>query len=113
MPGQIIQKDSHPSVDNEPKVSDASKVKRVEQKFEASNPKCEKETRHPDSDFGSRTDFVRPSLITSLSSLLPESSPVKILLVDDQPNNLLALEAILKTSEVNVVKARSGLEALR
>jgi serine phosphatase RsbU (regulator of sigma subunit) len=38
---------------------------------------------------------------------------VNILLVDDQPANLQALEAILKTLTANVVKARSGLEALR
>jgi serine phosphatase RsbU (regulator of sigma subunit)/CheY-like chemotaxis protein len=46
-------------------------------------------------------------------SLLPGAPPVKLLLVDDQPNNLLALEAVLNTSDVSVIKARSGLEALR
>jgi serine phosphatase RsbU (regulator of sigma subunit) len=38
---------------------------------------------------------------------------VNLLLVDDQPNNLLALESILNAVDVNVVKARSGVEALR
>jgi serine phosphatase RsbU (regulator of sigma subunit) len=53
------------------------------------------------------------SLLSNHSSLLPEAPPVKLLLVDDQPNNLLALEAVLKVLDVSVIKARSGLEALR
>jgi serine phosphatase RsbU (regulator of sigma subunit) len=36
-----------------------------------------------------------------------------ILLVDDQPGNLLAMEATLTGLPVNVVKAQSGVEALR
>jgi serine phosphatase RsbU (regulator of sigma subunit) len=39
--------------------------------------------------------------------------PVRILLVDDQPNNLVALEAILADLGQELVQARSGQEALR
>ena len=39
--------------------------------------------------------------------------PVKILLVDDQPENLLSAEAVLETLGEVVVKADSGREALR
>src|ERR687896_527458 len=37
---------------------------------------------------------------------------VDVLLVDDQPNNLLALEAVLGGMGLNLVTARSGAEAL-
>lgn len=38
---------------------------------------------------------------------------VNVLLVDDRPENLLALEAILNSSSYNLVQANSGTEALR
>ncbi|HEY8378425.1 MAG TPA: response regulator, partial [Nannocystis sp.] len=39
--------------------------------------------------------------------------PVDILLVDDNPNNLLALEALLSDIGARFVKARSGVDALK
>jgi serine phosphatase RsbU (regulator of sigma subunit) len=43
----------------------------------------------------------------------PGEEPVNILLVDDQPKNLAALEVVLAAPGVNLVKAESGPEALR
>ncbi|HEY9634250.1 MAG TPA: EAL domain-containing protein [Coleofasciculaceae cyanobacterium] len=44
--------------------------------------------------------------------MLPEQK-VNILLVDDQPKNLLALSAILESLNENLVSANSGVQALR
>ncbi len=41
-----------------------------------------------------------------------QSSAVDVLLVDDRPENLLALESLLENSELNLIKASSGMEAL-
>jgi CheY-like chemotaxis protein len=43
----------------------------------------------------------------------PILPPVDILLVDDQPRNLITLSAILENPEYNLVEARTGAEALR
>lgn len=42
-----------------------------------------------------------------------EEQLVKILAVDDNANNLLALEAILESPDRRIVRASSGVEALR
>ncbi len=41
------------------------------------------------------------------------NEPVKVLLVDDQPNNLVALEAMLEDVAVQCVRAESGTQALK
>src|SRR5260221_6722085 len=43
----------------------------------------------------------------------PEQDPVKILLVDDIPDNLVSLEAALEGLGQELVLANSGMEALR
>jgi two-component system, sensor histidine kinase len=40
-------------------------------------------------------------------------SPVSVLIVDDEPRNVLALEAALASVDCRLVKAYSGLDALK
>ena len=49
----------------------------------------------------------------ALTDLQDTLGPVKILLVDDQPENLLSAEAVLESLGEQIVKAESGREALR
>ncbi len=42
----------------------------------------------------------------------PTPRPPKLLLVDDRPANLLALEAVLGETEYTLIKAQTGMEAL-
>ncbi|MBI5594206.1 MAG: diguanylate cyclase [Deltaproteobacteria bacterium] len=44
--------------------------------------------------------------------MVKQTEPVHILLVDDKPANLLALESLLESPEVVIIKATSGNEAL-
>ena len=53
-----------------------------------------------------------PSIAT-ISSATPNLPVSNILIVDDEPSNLLALEAILEPLKQNLVRATSGKEALR
>src|SRR5437588_541416 len=46
------------------------------------------------------------------STAVPDE-PVKILLVDDRSENLLALDAVLSRPDYRLIKARSGEEALK
>jgi len=59
---------------------------------------------------GKRTTFADVKNGDANTRELPKAN---ILLVDDRPDKLLAIEAILSSLNQNIVKARSGKEALR
>ena len=44
---------------------------------------------------------------------MENNNQISILAVDDQPDNLLVLEALFTDPEIRLVKARSGKEALK
>src|SRR5687768_17717560 len=54
---------------------------------------------------------MSPAQVSSSSA--PAQVPADILMVDDRPENLLALEAILGNLGQRMVKATSGAEALK
>ncbi len=62
---------------------------------------------------GSNNPFVPPATDGGAPFTATEDDAVEILLVDDAPDKLLALEAALSDLNQPVVKARSGSEALR
>jgi signal transduction histidine kinase len=70
-------------------------------------------TSHPSSeDVEAPTDVARQRTAEALDRP-PDDYRVKILLVDDQPANLLSLEAMLEGLGQELVRANSGPEALR
>lgn len=56
-----------------------------------------------------RRDAVSPAPAETMKGYLPVT---KLLIVDDKPANLLALEAVLESPEYKLIRANSGAEAL-
>jgi signal transduction histidine kinase len=74
-------------------------------------------TGGPTDDFSSSGSLAIESADADVTNGPPDrqsaSPPVNILLVDDQPANLVALEAMLQGLGQNLVRAESGREALK
>src|SRR5215213_5439618 len=66
-----------------------------------------------DSVVGTLADAVDPARLPVRPSAVDPTRSVNILLVDDQPANLIALEAMLQGLGQNLIKAGSGREALK
>jgi PAS domain S-box-containing protein len=72
--------------------------------------------RHQLADPQARVDWTPPASLsngTAKASAPPAIPKANILLVDDRADKLLAIEAILSNLGQNIVKARSGKDALR
>ena len=65
------------------------------------------------SNSGSRVQFDPAPARDGSSKTSPSIPKANILLVDDRADKLMAIEAIISSLDQNVVKARSGKEALR
>jgi two-component system, sensor histidine kinase and response regulator len=66
-----------------------------------------------DSVVGTLANAVDPARLPVRPSAVDPTRSVNILLVDDQPANLVALEAMLQGLGQNLIKAESGREALK
>src|SRR3954452_9208721 len=62
---------------------------------------------------GSRVQFEPVPARDAPSKTSPPVPKANILLVDDRADKLMAIEAIISSLDQNVIKARSGKEALR
>src|SRR5438270_4908072 len=70
------------------------------------------EIRHPTSKIH-RYRALMTSAVSVEKPVITTAPSVKLLLVDDHPENLLALEALLEAPGQDLVLAHSGAEALR
>jgi signal transduction histidine kinase/FixJ family two-component response regulator len=62
---------------------------------------------------GTRVSFTVPALLATPQSAVQSTHVANILLVDDRPENLLALRTILERPEYRLIEADSGEKALR